>query len=115
MEGVVIDPSFWRGKTVFLTGHTGFKGDWAKDRLIPDFLKALDAGQTLIIRSPDAIRPWQHVLEPISGYLVFAQKLFEEGSSFAEAWNISEEVVEQQKEKLKSTKFIVAVPELRIL
>jgi len=62
-------------------------GDWAKDRLIPDFLRALDAGETLVIRSPDAIRPWQHVLEPISGYLILAQKLFEKGSSFAEAWN----------------------------
>ena len=62
-------------------------GDWAKDRLIPDFLRALDAGETLVIRSPDAIRPWQHVLEPVSGYLLLAQKLFEKGSSFAEAWN----------------------------
>jgi len=47
----------------------------------------VDAGETLVIRSPDAIRPWQHVLEPISGYLILAQKLFEKGSSYAEAWN----------------------------
>lgn len=62
-------------------------GDWATDRLIPDFLRALDAKETLIIRSPSAIRPWQHVLEPISGYLLLAEKLYSEGSEFGEAWN----------------------------
>lgn len=62
-------------------------GDWAADRLIPDFLRAIDAGQSLIIRSPNAIRPWQHVLEPLSGYLLLAEKLFTEGESYAEAWN----------------------------
>lgn len=62
-------------------------GDWAPDRLIPDFLRAIDAGQSLIIRSPEAIRPWQHVLEPLSGYLMLAERLFVDGSSFAEAWN----------------------------
>ena len=62
-------------------------GDWAMDRLIPDFLRALDTQETLTIRSPHAVRPWQHVLEPLSGYLLLAEKLFEEGSEFAEAWN----------------------------
>jgi CDP-glucose 4,6-dehydratase len=62
-------------------------GDWATDRLIPDFLRALDAGKELIIRSPQAIRPWQHVLEPLSGYLMLAENLYTEGSSFAGAWN----------------------------
>lgn len=62
-------------------------GDWASDRLIPDFLRALDAGKTLTIRSPNAVRPWQHVLEPLSGYLLLAEKLYTEGSAFAEAWN----------------------------
>jgi CDP-glucose 4,6-dehydratase len=62
-------------------------GDWAADRLIPDFLRAIDAGQSLIIRSPNAIRPWQHVLEPLSGYLLLAEKLFTAGESYAEAWN----------------------------
>lgn len=62
-------------------------GDWADDRLVPDFLRALDAGQTLAIRSPLATRPWQHVLEPLSGYLSLAEKLFLEGKDFAEAWN----------------------------
>lgn len=62
-------------------------GDWAADRLIPDFLRALDAGETLVIRSPRATRPWQHVLEPLSGYLLLAQSLYEQGASFAESWN----------------------------
>lgn len=62
-------------------------GDWAADRLIPDFLRALDAGATLRIRSPNAVRPWQHVLEPLSGYLVLAERLFSDQQPFAEAWN----------------------------
>jgi CDP-glucose 4,6-dehydratase len=62
-------------------------GDWAKDRLIPDFLRAIEAGQILIIRSPDAVRPWQHALEALSGYLMLAKALYEQGSSFADAWN----------------------------
>lgn len=62
-------------------------GDWAVDRLLPDFLRALDAGSTLQIRSPNAIRPWQHVLEPVSGYLILAERLFNNPKSFAEAWN----------------------------
>lgn len=66
-------------------------GDWAADRLVPDFLRALDSGRTLTIRSPLATRPWQHVLEPLSGYLILAQKLFTEGPGFAEAWNFGPE------------------------
>ncbi len=62
-------------------------GDWALDRLIPDTLKAFEDGRTVEIRSPHAIRPWQHVLEPLSGYLVTAEKLFIEGAEFSEAWN----------------------------
>ena len=62
-------------------------GDWAADRLLPDFLRAIDAGATLTIRSPGAIRPWQHVLEPLSGYLTLAEQLFQHGSVFAEPWN----------------------------
>jgi len=66
-------------------------GDWAADRLIPDFLRALDAGQTLTIRSPHATRPWQHVLEPLSAYLTLAERLYTEGQNFAEAWNFGPE------------------------
>lgn len=62
-------------------------GDWAGDRLIPDIVRAIMQGQPVNIRSPHAIRPWQHVLEPLSGYLVLAQKLYEEGASYAEGWN----------------------------
>ncbi len=62
-------------------------GDWAGDRLIPDILSAISAGQPVIIRNPHAIRPWQHVLEPLSGYFQLAQKLYEEGVSYAEGWN----------------------------
>lgn len=62
-------------------------GDWAKDRLIPDILRAMEAGQPVNIRSPHAIRPWQHVLEPLSGYLNLAEKLYTEGPAYAEGWN----------------------------
>lgn len=66
-------------------------GDWAADRLIPDFLRALDAGRTLTIRSPRATRPWQHVLEPLSGYLSLAEKLYTDGNAYAEGWNFGPE------------------------
>ena len=62
-------------------------GDWATDRLIPDFLRSIDANQKVVIRSPNAVRPWQHVLEPLSGYLMLAEKLFLHGEKFAGAWN----------------------------
>lgn len=62
-------------------------GDWATDRLLPDFFRALDAGQSLVIRAPNAVRPWQHVLEPLSGYLTLAERLFADRAAFAEAWN----------------------------
>ncbi len=62
-------------------------GDWAADRLIPDFLRAIDKKQTLKIRSPNSLRPWQHVLEPLSGYMMLAQKLYDQGSEYADAWN----------------------------
>lgn len=62
-------------------------GDWAADRLVPDFLHALDRGETLRIRSPNATRPWQHALEPLAGYLLLAERLYSEKQSFAEAWN----------------------------
>ena len=62
-------------------------GDWAEDRLIPDIMRAITKGESVNIRNPYAIRPWQHVLEPLSGYLVLAQKLVEEGPAYAEGWN----------------------------
>jgi CDP-glucose 4,6-dehydratase len=62
-------------------------GDWATDRLIPDIIRSFQNNEKALIRSPHAIRPWQHVLEPLSGYLLLAKKLFEDGPRFAEGWN----------------------------
>lgn len=62
-------------------------GDWALDRIIPDCIKALEAGKDIDIRSPKAIRPWQHVLEPLSGYMSLAQKMWDEPTKYCEGWN----------------------------
>ena len=62
-------------------------GDWAADRLIPDCIKSLLKKKNILIRNPQAIRPWQHVLEPLSGYMLLAQRLYEKGCVYAEGWN----------------------------
>ena len=62
-------------------------GDWSADRLIPDLIRAARAGEVTEIRSPQATRPWQHVLDPISGYLLLGQMLLEKDERFASAWN----------------------------
>jgi len=62
-------------------------GDWAEDRLIPDILRAFEKSEPVVIRNPLSTRPWQHVLEPLSGYLVLAQELYLNGDEFAEGWN----------------------------
>lgn len=62
-------------------------GDWAEDRLVPDIMKATAAGRQVEIRNPQAVRPWQHVLESLSGYLALGQKLLEGSVSYAEGWN----------------------------
>jgi CDP-glucose 4,6-dehydratase len=62
-------------------------GDWALDRLMPDCIRAFAAGRPVVLRHPAAIRPWQHVLEPLRGYLLLAARLFDAPASFAEAWN----------------------------
>jgi CDP-glucose 4,6-dehydratase len=62
-------------------------GDWAQDRLIPDTLAAFEHDKSVRIRNPNAIRPWQHVLEPLQGYLLLAERLFQEGPAYAEGWN----------------------------
>ena len=77
-------------------------GDWATDRLIPDFLRANDAGKKLIIRFPNAVRPWQHVLEPLSGYLLLAEKLVTIGDSYAEPWNFG-----PQENDIKAVSWII--------
>lgn len=62
-------------------------GDWAKDRIIPDCIRALEAGKSIEIRNPKAIRPWQHVLEPLSGYMLLAKKMWDEPTLYCEGWN----------------------------
>lgn len=62
-------------------------GDWAKDRLIPDCLRAFEKKESVLIRNPKSIRPWQHVLEPLFGYLLLSEKLFLYGDKFSESWN----------------------------
>jgi CDP-glucose 4,6-dehydratase len=62
-------------------------GDWAADRLIPDIMRAITQGQPVGIRNPHAVRPWQHVLEPLAGYLALAERLYQDGAAFAEGWN----------------------------
>ena len=63
-------------------------GDWAADRLIPDLVRAFAEGRTADIRRPDAVRPWVHVLEPLTGYLVLAERLHETPAQFSEASTI---------------------------
>lgn len=62
-------------------------GDWSRDRLVPDAARAFLAGQPLRIRNPDAIRPWQHALDPVAAYLMLAERLAKAGSAFAGGWN----------------------------
>ena len=77
-------------------------GDWSDDRLIPDILKAFEKNDPVIVRNPMATRPWQHVLEPLSGYLVLAQHLYEDGSNYAEGWNFG-----PKEEDCKSVSWIL--------
>ena len=77
-------------------------GDWAEDRLIPDIMRSLINKKGIIIRNPNSIRPWQHVLEPLSGYLILAQQLLLDGKSFCEGWNFG-----PNDEDVKSVEWIV--------
>ncbi|MFL2726068.1 MAG: CDP-glucose 4,6-dehydratase [Gammaproteobacteria bacterium] len=77
-------------------------GDWSKDRLVPDILKSLEKNEKVLIRNPNAIRPWQHVLEPLDGYLLLAEKLYIEGNIYAESWNFGPE-----DEDVKEVKIII--------
>lgn len=83
--------SFMQDKGVGLAtaraGNVIGGGDWADDRLIPDILREFERENPVIIRNPASTRPWQHVLEPLSGYLVLAQKLYQEPLDYAEGWN----------------------------
>lgn len=62
-------------------------GDWAKDRIIPDCIRALESTKTVEIRSPESIRPWEHVLEPLSGYMLLAKRMWESPKEYCEGWN----------------------------
>lgn len=77
-------------------------GDWAKDRLIPDIIRAFTQASPVIIRSPDAIRPWQHVLEPLNGYLTLLENLWEHGQEYAGGWNFG-----PQEQGARSVEWIV--------
>ncbi|RED57583.1 CDP-glucose 4,6-dehydratase [Cohnella lupini] len=75
-------------------------GDWSEDRIIPDYIRSLTDGKPMLIRNPDAVRPWQHVLDPLSGYLLLAQRMWEQGDDYSKGWNFgpnSESVVTVKK------------------
>jgi CDP-glucose 4,6-dehydratase len=77
-------------------------GDWSKDRLVPDILSSFANKTQLLIRYPDSTRPWQHVLEPLSGYLLLAEKLWHHGQEFAEGWNFG-----PSEEDVKPVRWII--------
>jgi CDP-glucose 4,6-dehydratase len=81
--------SLTQGKAVATVraGNVIGGGDWSEDRLVPDILHCLMQGKTLSIRNPHATRPWQYILEPLNGYLMLAERLYEKGQSFSESWN----------------------------
>ena len=82
--------SYYNADKVVASGRAGNViggGDWAKDRLIPDIIRAAIDGRTVHLRNPHAIRPWQHVLDPLSGYLMLIEQLCTDGQPFAEGWN----------------------------
>ena len=81
------DPGTRPGIATARAGNTLGGGDWAPYRLMPDLVRAFQSGGAAKIRSPQGIRPWQHVLEPLWGYLMLGQHLFEEPPVFSEAWN----------------------------
>ncbi|MBT9145439.1 MAG: CDP-glucose 4,6-dehydratase [candidate division WS2 bacterium] len=85
------NPDSYKGHSVSLAsvraGNVIGGGDWGEDRLIPDCIKALLENRQIIVRYPDAVRPWQHVLEPLFGYLLLAQHLYQDGPAFSGAWN----------------------------
>jgi CDP-glucose 4,6-dehydratase len=77
-------------------------GDWANDRLIPDIMKSIYQNKSIIIRKPNATRPWQYVLEPLSGYLMLAEQLWYDGPQFAQSWNFGPNI-----EDIKPVSWIV--------
>lgn len=98
--------SFYKDTSIGLasarSGNVIGGGDWAEDRLVPDTLKAFENSKSVIIRNPQAIRPWQHVLEPVSGYLKLVENLYDEKDFFSQAWNFG-----PKDEDSKSVEWIV--------
>ncbi|HEY9160197.1 MAG TPA: CDP-glucose 4,6-dehydratase [Desulfomonilia bacterium] len=76
-----------RGFATARAGNVIGGGDWAKDRIIPDCIRALSMGKPILVRKPDAIRPWQHVLDSLSGYLLLAMKIYNDPARFSGSWN----------------------------
>lgn len=76
-----------KGIAMGRSGNVVGGGDWAKDRLIPDCIRAMQAGKPLEIRNPNAVKPWQYVLDILSGYLCLGQKLWEQPAEYSQAWN----------------------------
>jgi CDP-glucose 4,6-dehydratase len=85
---------FADGKCLIATTRAGNViggGDWSEDRLLPDVFRSLIFGENLLIRNPNSVRPWQHTLEPLNGYMLLAEQLFVEKTEFATAWNFGPE------------------------
>ena len=87
--------SYFNKKNIYLAsaraGNVIGGGDWAEDRLVPDIIKSLINNESIYIRNPSAIRPWQHVLEPLNGYMMLAEAMWQHGDKYAEAWNFGPE------------------------
>lgn len=87
--------SFFRGTETLVAsaraGNVIGGGDWSEDRLIPDVFRSLIFGNNLLIRNPNSVRPWQHVLEPLQGYMLLAEKLYAGDEDYARAWNFGPE------------------------
>lgn len=75
-------------------------GDFSEDRLLPDFFRAMETGRAMVVRQPDAIRPWQHVLDPVTGYLQLAEALLNDPQRFGEPWNFAPSVAAPVREVL---------------
>ena len=87
-------PCMTAGVATARAGNVIGGGDWAADRLIPDAIRAISEGKELLVRNPESVRPWQHVLDPLAGYLILAEKLVEDATNYSESWNFGPEACE---------------------